>query len=88
MIPLNSTKGISINFKPGLIAAVALALTIQTVLGAAKLAQISGEHPAKLKDRVTSPGGTTITVSPALQLSLSLSRSPAAYQLAGTTCAG
>lgn len=47
--------------KVGLSRDVAMALTIQTVLGAAKMAQMSGEHPARLKDRVTSPGGTAIT---------------------------
>jgi len=35
-------------------------LACQTVLGAAKLALQSGLHPGQLKDRVTSPGGTTI----------------------------
>ncbi len=34
-------------------------LAAQTVLGAAKLALESPEHPAELRDRVTSPGGTT-----------------------------
>jgi pyrroline-5-carboxylate reductase len=44
----------------GLPRAVASKLALQTVLGTAKLIQESGLHPAELKDRVTSPGGTTI----------------------------
>jgi pyrroline-5-carboxylate reductase len=35
-------------------------LAFQTVYGSAKLAIESAEHPGVLKDRVTSPGGTTI----------------------------
>ncbi|MGD0650446.1 MAG: pyrroline-5-carboxylate reductase [Verrucomicrobiia bacterium] len=38
---------------------VATTLTIQTVLGAAKLMLESGEPPADLRRNVTSPGGTT-----------------------------
>jgi pyrroline-5-carboxylate reductase len=44
----------------GLPRAIASQLALQTVLGTAQLLQQSGMHPAELKDRVTSPGGTTI----------------------------
>lgn len=43
----------------GLSKDVAKALAIQTVLGAASLAQSSDVDPAELRRRVTSPGGTT-----------------------------
>ncbi|HID57280.1 TPA: pyrroline-5-carboxylate reductase [Candidatus Poribacteria bacterium] len=43
----------------GLPSEEATTLAIQTVLGAAKLISETGEHPALLKNRVTSPGGTT-----------------------------
>jgi pyrroline-5-carboxylate reductase len=46
--------------RQGLPRDAAYQLAFQTVLGAAKLAIESGEHPGVLKDRVTSPGGTTI----------------------------
>lgn len=38
----------------------ALELAIQTVLGTAKFLLEQGEHPVKLKERVASPGGTTM----------------------------
>ncbi len=44
----------------GLPRAIANQLAIQTVLGTAKLVQETALHPAEIKDRVTSPGGTTI----------------------------
>jgi pyrroline-5-carboxylate reductase len=47
--------------KMGLSRDVANILTIQTVLGSAKLAWESHKHPGELKDMVTSPGGTTIS---------------------------
>ena len=43
----------------GLPRKLALDLAIQTVLGAAELAKATSEHPAVLREMVTSPGGTT-----------------------------
>ena len=44
----------------GLPRAIASQLALQTVLGTAQLLKETDWHPAQLKDRVTSPGGTTI----------------------------
>jgi len=46
--------------KVGLSRQDALALSIQTLLGSAKMLQETNAHPAQLKDTVTSPGGTAI----------------------------
>ena len=46
--------------KQGLPRPIAFRLSKQTVLGAAHLADHTGEHPAILRDQVTTPGGTTI----------------------------
>jgi pyrroline-5-carboxylate reductase len=46
--------------KVGLGRDTALLLAAQTVFGAAKLQLETGEHPGRLKDMVTSPGGTAI----------------------------
>ena len=47
--------GVALGLKPK----VASALTMQTVLGAAHMAQASSEPLSELRRRVTSPGGTT-----------------------------
>jgi pyrroline-5-carboxylate reductase len=46
---------------------VALALAAQTFKGSAEMVLSTAEHPAVLKDRVASPGGTTIAGLQALE---------------------
>jgi len=46
--------------KAGLARDQAQELAAQTVLGSAQLLIETGEHPGRLKDQVTSPGGTAI----------------------------
>jgi len=51
----------------GLARDVATTLAVQTVLGTAQMLSQTGEHPARLKDMVSSPGGTTIAGIHALE---------------------
>lgn len=44
----------------GLPRPLALSLAVETLAGTAALLEQTGEHPAQIKDRVSSPGGTTI----------------------------
>lgn len=55
--------------KVGLSRTVSTELAIQTLVGSAQLVRSTGEHPAKLRDLVTSPGGTAITALHSLERS-------------------
>eukprot|EP00735_Rhodelphis_limneticus_P003969 TRINITY_DN15511_c0_g1::TRINITY_DN15511_c0_g1_i1::g.30446::m.30446 TRINITY_DN15511_c0_g1::TRINITY_DN15511_c0_g1_i1::g.30446 ORF type:complete len:272 (-),score=66.23,sp/Q9HH99/P5CR_METAC/46.49/5e-72,P5CR_dimer/PF14748.1/1e+04,P5CR_dimer/PF14748.1/2.2e-41,F420_oxidored/PF03807.12/1.1e-17,F420_oxidored/PF03807.12/1.2e+04,NAD_Gly3P_dh_N/PF01210.18/4.1e-05,PDH/PF02153.12/0.049,PDH/PF02153.12/9.4e+02 TRINITY_DN15511_c0_g1_i1:208-1023(-) len=46
---------------------IALQLAAQVVMGSAKMVLETGEHPAVLRNKVESPGGTTIAASAALE---------------------
>ncbi|HUU50161.1 MAG TPA: pyrroline-5-carboxylate reductase [Nitrospinota bacterium] len=51
---------IAAGVKMGLSREVSQELSVQTLLGSAKMIVETGEHPARLRDMVTSPGGTTV----------------------------
>lgn len=53
--------------KVGLSRDMANTLAVQTLIGSSKLIQATKEHPAKLKDLVTSPGGTAISALHSLE---------------------
>lgn len=58
---------IDAGIKLGLPREIAAKAIVQTVLGSAKMLLETGEHPARLKDMVCSPGGTTIEAIASLE---------------------
>ena len=46
---------------------VATELTVQTLLGAARMLRETGRHPVELREDVTSPGGTTVAAMRVLE---------------------
>lgn len=45
----------------------AIELSIQTILGAARMLRETGKHPVELREEVTSPGGTTVAAMRVLE---------------------
>ena len=56
MINALADAGVKVGFSRD----IALKLAVQTMYGSAKMVIETGEHPMKLRDMVTSPGGTSI----------------------------
>jgi pyrroline-5-carboxylate reductase len=51
----------------GLPREVATELSVQTLLGAARMLRETGKHPVELREEVTSPGGTTVAAMRVLE---------------------
>ena len=59
LITLGSKPGMESILPSGIVEATAQLLVIQTMIGAGRMLRETGEEPVTLRQKVTTPGGTT-----------------------------